>query len=116
MNIHQIKINPLPPQAFTKETLQKAYSWLLQQSDSVKEMATTQDLLISLYLKAQRNGEASLETSSIQKFKLELKNQVLMLGNSPAPPPASLSADADKPVSATPPPPRQTKLSLLTML
>jgi len=74
-------VNPLPPQAYTKETLQKAYSWLLNQSASVKDMATTQDMLISLYLKAQRNGEASLETPSIQNFKQELKNLASLIGD-----------------------------------
>lgn len=74
-------INPLPPQAYTKETLQKAYAWLLNQSPSVKDLATTQDMLISLYLKAQRNGEASLETPSIQNFKQELKNLASMIGD-----------------------------------
>ena len=74
-------LNPLPPQAFTKETLQKAYTWLLTQSASVKDMATSQDMLVSLYLKAQRNGEASLDTPSIQNFKQELKNLASMIGD-----------------------------------
>lgn len=74
-------VNPLPPQAYTKETLQKAYSWLLNQSPSVKDLATTQDMLVSLYLKAQRSGEASLDTPSIQNFKQELKNLASMMGD-----------------------------------
>lgn len=73
-------VNPLPPQAYTKETLQKAYTWLLNQGSSVKEMATSQEILISLYLKAQRNGEAALETPSIQNFKQELKSLASMMG------------------------------------
>jgi hypothetical protein len=91
-------VNPLPPQAYTKETLQKAYSWLLSQSPSVKDMATTQDMLVSMYLKAQRSGDASLETPSIQNFKQELKNLASMIGDlqtpqtlppAPAPMPAA---------------------------
>ena len=85
-------LNPLPPQAYTKETLQKAYAWLLTQSPSVKDMAQSQDMLVSLYLKAQRNGDAALETPSIQNFKQELKNLASMIGdlqspagNAPAP-------------------------------
>lgn len=74
-------MNPLPPQAYTKETLQKAYSWLLNQSTSIKEMASTQEMLVSLYLKAQRNGEASLEAPSIQNFKQELKSLANMMGD-----------------------------------
>ncbi len=74
-------MNPLPPQAYTKETLQKAYHWLLNQSASIKEMASTQEMLVSLYLKAQRNGDASLETPSIQNFKQELKSLATMMGD-----------------------------------
>jgi hypothetical protein len=74
-------VNPLPPQAYTKETLQKAYTWLLSQPTSVKEMATSQDMLVSLYLKAQRSGDASLETPSIQNFKQELKNLANLIGD-----------------------------------
>lgn len=74
-------VNPLPPQAFTKETLQKAYTWLLTQNSSIKEMANTQDMLISLYLKAQRGGEAALDTPSIQNFKQELKSLANLMGD-----------------------------------
>lgn len=82
-------MNPLPPQAYTKETLQKAYSWLLNQSPSIKEMASTQEMLVSLYLKAQRNGEASLEAPSIQNFKQELKSLANMMGDFAPPPQAA---------------------------
>jgi len=74
-------MNPLPPQAYTKEILQKAYSWLLTQSASIKEMASSQDMLVSLYLKAQRSGDASLEVPSIQNFKQELKSLASMMGD-----------------------------------
>lgn len=85
-------VNPLPPQAFTKETLQKAYTWLLTQSPSIKEMASTQDMLISLYLKAQRNGDASLDTPSIQNFKQELKSLAGIMGDLQTPPVAQQTA------------------------
>lgn len=78
-------MNPLPPQAYTKETLQKAYQWLLTQNTSIKEMASNQDILISLYLKAQRNGDASLEAPSIQNFKQELKSLANMMGDFQSP-------------------------------
>lgn len=87
-------VNPLPPQAYTKETLQKAYTWLLTQSASVKEMANSQDMLVSLYLKAQRNGDASLETPSIQNFKQELKSLATMIGDLQTPTQASQQAPA----------------------
>lgn len=90
-------MNPLPPQAYTKETLQKAYHWLLNQSPSIKEMASTQEMLVSLYLKAQRNGEASLEAPSIQNFKQELKSLANMMsdfpGTAPAPQTASVTVN-----------------------
>jgi hypothetical protein len=84
-------VNPLPPQAYTKETLQKAYAWLLNQNASIKEMASTQDMLISLYLKAQRGGDAALETPSIQNFKQELKTLANMMGDLQTPPAATNS-------------------------
>lgn len=87
-------VNPLPPQAFTKETLQKAYTWLLTQSPSIKEMASTQDMLISLYLKAQRNGDASLDTPSIQNFKQELKSLAGIMGDLQTPPVHGASAQS----------------------
>ncbi|AZZ37834.1 hypothetical protein CIK05_13830 [Bdellovibrio sp. qaytius] len=78
-------VNPLPPQAYTKDTLQKAYSWLLSQAPSVKEMAQDQNMLVSLYLKAQRNGDAVLEAPSIQNFKQELKSLANMMGDFQSP-------------------------------
>lgn len=74
-------MNPLPPQAFTKDTLQKAYQWLLQQNASIKDLATSQDVLVSLFLKAQRDGHSSLETPTIQNFKQELKSLVNLMGD-----------------------------------
>lgn len=74
-------MNPLPPQAYTRETLQRAYQWLLTQNSSIKEMASNQDILVSMYLKAQRNGDSSLETPSIQNFKKELKSLATMMGD-----------------------------------
>lgn len=73
-------MNPLPPQAYTKDTLTKAYTWLLHQNASIRELATTPDILVSLFLKAQRNGDEALETPSIQNFKNELKSLAGMMG------------------------------------
>jgi len=74
-------MNPIPPQAYTKDTLQKAYAWLLKQSPELKEMASNQEILVSLYLQAQRNGEQSLERPSIQNFRTELKSLAHMMGD-----------------------------------
>lgn len=73
-------MNPLPPQAYTKEVLLKAYSWLQNQNPSIKEMASTPDVLVSLFLKTTRDGEDALERPSIQNFKKELKSIAEMMG------------------------------------
>lgn len=73
-------MNPLPPQAYTKETLLKAYQWLMLQNSSIKEMATTPDILVSLYLKTTRDGQTALDRPSIQNFKNELKSLAGIMG------------------------------------
>lgn len=78
-------MNPLPPQAYTKETLLRAYHWVQSQAPSIREMAITPDILVSLYLKASRDGDQSLERPSIQNFKTELKNLAGLMGELDAP-------------------------------
>lgn len=73
-------MNPIPPQAYTKDSLLKAYAWLQNQDPSLKEMATTPDILVSLYLKATRDGDAALDRPSIQNFKHELKQLAGLMG------------------------------------
>lgn len=73
-------MNPLPPQAYTKDTLVEAYAWLQSQNDSIKEIATTPDILVSLYMKAKMQGMEALERPSIQNFKTELKSLVGIMG------------------------------------
>ncbi|MGZ3775686.1 MAG: hypothetical protein ACXVCY_17885 [Pseudobdellovibrionaceae bacterium] len=73
-------MNPLPPQAYTKETLLKAYQWLMLQNSSIKEMATTPDILVALYLKTTRDGQTALDRPSIQNFKNELKSLAGIMG------------------------------------
>lgn len=73
-------MNPLPPQAYTKETLGKAFAWLQAQPEPIKEFATSPDILVSLYLKAKLNGVGALERPSIQNFKNELKSLAGMMG------------------------------------
>lgn len=82
-------MNPLPPQAYTKDTLVQAYAWLQGQSDSVKEIATNPDILVSLFLKSKIQGDQFFERPSIQNFKNELRNLAGMMGEfeqTPAPP------------------------------
>ncbi len=82
-------MNPIPPQAYTKDTLLKAYSWLQNQPTNIKEMASTPDILVSLFLKTTRDGEGALTRPSIQNFKNELKELAGMMGDfeAPTPPP-----------------------------
>ena len=73
-------MNPLPPQAYTKDTLVQAYSWVQNQNESIKELATTPDVLVSLYLKAKLQGDSALDRPSIQNFKNELRSLAGMMG------------------------------------
>jgi hypothetical protein len=79
-------VNSLPPQAYTKETLQKAYTWLLNQAPAVKDLATNQETLVSLYLRAVRNGDVMVDTPSVQNFKQELKSLANLMGELQTPP------------------------------
>jgi hypothetical protein len=111
-----------PPQAYTKETLLKAYNWLQNQSDAVREVATTPDQLVSLYLKSSRGGvtQESLERPSVQNFKSELKSLAGMMGDlekknapteptyyqHPVPPPLPQQTNSQpQPTNVAPPPP-----------
>lgn len=46
----------IAPQAYTKETLGKAFDWLQHQPQNLKEVATSPDILVNMYLRAQRQG------------------------------------------------------------
>ncbi|WP_413575937.1 hypothetical protein ACLVWU_16245 [Bdellovibrio sp. HCB290] len=87
-------MNPLPPQAYTKETLLKAYQWLMSQNSNIKEIATTPDMLVSLFLKATRDGESALERPSIKNFKSELKSLAGLMGELDRPQQQSHAAGA----------------------
>lgn len=66
----------LPPRAYTREILTAAFNWLQTQPESVRAKATTPDLLVGLYTRAQRFGtaaEAEAPVSS-QNFMSDLKN------------------------------------------
>ena len=99
-------MNPLPPQAYTKDTLLQAYAWLMNQNQSIKEMATTPDILVSLYLKATRDGDHALQRPSIQNFKKELKNLAGMMGeldqkSAPLAPPAPSATNSTSVAAST---------------
>ena len=44
----------LPPEAFTRKTLQEAFSWLQEQPKEVRETIHTPERLVSFYQKSQR--------------------------------------------------------------
>jgi hypothetical protein len=92
-------MNPLPPQAYTKETLLKAYQWMQAQPPAIREMAQTPDILVSLFLKASRDGDQSLDRPSIQNFKTELKNLAGMMGELDPPKPSHQPQRAAQPPS-----------------
>jgi hypothetical protein len=72
-----VPASTLPPQAYTRDILAKAYLWMQNQPDSIRKMAGTPDALVGLFLRAQRNGEASLESVapvSRDIFISDLKN------------------------------------------
>jgi hypothetical protein len=81
----QQTVNPLPPQAYTKETLMKALKWLIHQPPHIREMATSDDLTVSLYIKTKLQGENALERPSIQNFKNDLKSLAGMMGGEARP-------------------------------
>lgn len=64
------------PQAYTKETLSKAFEWLQHQPSSVKQAASNPDMLVSIYLQAQRQGLQKIDADapvSSRKFIDDLK-------------------------------------------
>ncbi len=69
--------NNLPPQAYTKDDVAKAYVWIQGQPDYVRNMATSKETLVALYLQSRRNGNLSLEKTapvSSKDFQSQLKN------------------------------------------
>jgi hypothetical protein len=72
--------NRLPPQAYTKDDVTKAYVWLQSQPDYVRNMATTKETLVALYLRARRGGDASLENIAPVSSK-NFKSQLQTLAN-----------------------------------
>lgn len=64
------------PQAYTKETLAKAFEWLQHQPESVQQAASNPDMLVSIYLQAQRQGLQKIDADapvSSKKFIDDLK-------------------------------------------
>lgn len=69
--------NNLPPQAYTKTDVANAYVWIQSQPDYIRNMATSKEALVALYLQSRRNGNLSLEKTapvSSKDFQSQLKN------------------------------------------
>lgn len=73
----------LPPQAYTRDVLMKAFEWSQTQPPAVRERAGSADALVALYLQAKRRGTAADGTplqweqptaASVEAFKADLKN------------------------------------------
>lgn len=66
-----------PPQAYTREVLSQAYTWLQGQPEAVKRLATSPDALAGLFLRAQRFATTAMESEapvSAQNFMTELRS------------------------------------------
>lgn len=73
----------IPPQAYTRDVLVKAYDWLKAQPMHVREKAVSADSLVSLYLHARKseglegsegnNWDPNAPTS-VESFKSDLKS------------------------------------------
>jgi hypothetical protein len=64
----------MPPQAYTKETLQEAFEWWNQQPDDFRDKVQDKDDLVGYYLKVRR-GYPESDVSEVAKasFSSELK-------------------------------------------
>lgn len=76
--LHMTKSN-LPPQAYTKEDIAKAFVWVQTQPEFVKNMATSKEALIALYLQARRNGVSSLEHNIVPASTRDFQSQLQTL-------------------------------------
>lgn len=74
----------VPPQAYTKADLAKAYEWLQKQPDSIQDLATSAETLMGLYRKALLYGASSISpkpSASTNEFKSELKQLAGQISN-----------------------------------
>jgi hypothetical protein len=101
----------IAPQAYTKETLSKAFDWLQYQPDQVKQVATSPDALVGLFLKAQRQGLDHIDVDapvSSKKFIADLKSlkkDIAQFEENPSVTPSPMTTPtAPPPVFAQPPP------------
>ncbi len=74
-----------PPQAYTRETLTKAFEWMKSQPESIKDKIVSADSLVRFYLHSKRFGSPTLallddrqpnleDLISVENFKQDLKD------------------------------------------
>ena len=69
--------NNLPPQAYTKDDIARAFAWIQGQPERIRNMATSKETLVALYLQSRRNGNISLANAapvSSREFHNQLKS------------------------------------------
>lgn len=100
----------LPPEAFTKDTLQEAFQWLQTQPEPVRASIHTPERLVSLYRKSQRLDQNNDAPVSSKKFIDDLKNLATSLNefSTPVTSTPSRKPDIPTPVSVTKPSPVET--------
>lgn len=71
----------VPPQAYTRDVLIKAFEWLNSQPASIRERATSADALVGLFMQAKRKTTEGAQlnwdqptAASVEAFKSDLKN------------------------------------------
>ena len=93
----------LPPEAFTKDTLQEAFQWLQTQPEPVRASIHTPERLVSLFRKSQRLDQNSDAPVSSKKFIDDLKNLATSLNefstpqNTPSMPPTPATVARPQP-------------------
>lgn len=99
----------LPPQAYTRDVMGQAYEWLQSQPTKVREMATSMDSMVTLYLQHRRRGDSAPMVSttpvSSQKFKEDLQSLANGIKNFDEFP----SAQSSLPLNTKPEPPPQVQ-------
>ena len=91
--------NNLPPQAYTKETVSDAFTWLQTQPEEVKSQASDTNRLVQMYLSTKRKKYWSAENEapvSSKKFRDDLQELATELTQFEAPP-APKSQPVNKP-------------------
>jgi len=107
----------LPPEAFTKKTLQDAFNWLQDQPEPVKASVHTPERLVSLFRKSQRLDDQDAPVSS-KKFLDDLKSLATSLDQfNPSPSRLhdfSTSSSFQESVEFLPPPPSTSAATIET--